>query len=42
LQLIQRRTFWVQFVQLAIGVPMVCGNQGQLALPWSFDNQHPS
>src|SRR6478672_3990010 len=33
LQRIQACTFWVQFVQLAIGVPMVCGNQGQLALP---------
>ena len=42
LQRIQACTFWVQFVQLAIGVPMVCGNQGQLALPWPSGKQHPS
>jgi hypothetical protein len=42
LQHIQACTFWVQFVQLAIGVPMVCGNQGQLALPWPSGKQHPS
>jgi hypothetical protein len=41
LQQIQRCTFWVQFVQLAIGVPIGCGNQGQLALPWPSGKQHP-
>ena len=33
LQQIQTRTFWVQFVQLAIAVPQACGNRGQPAQP---------